>query len=309
MTSHFSRAIFVGLLVSVASSVQAQTSPDDQLVPVIRLSPSMRSSPLSSNNIPVISASAIEPFLAEALIVDKDEIDKTPRIVATQEGRVLLSRGDRAYARGTYTDGDSTGNPLSDANGQPQDFRVFRNATPLLDPNDGRILGYEIQYIGKAALVRGESSREVTDMPGQTITEVTPATIDIVAAKEEIRVGDRLVPEPPRELLSFSPHAPSQQIKGQVVSTYGSTVTYASANQIVVLNRGLRDGLERGHILAIMKNNTYTKDLTDPAKSQLALPPERNGLLMVFRSFANLSYALILEINDGVKIGDHFSNP
>ena len=41
----------------------------------------------------------------------------------------------------------------------------------------------------------------------------------------------------------------------------------------------------------------------------MKLPDERNGLLMVFRPFEKLSYALILEINDVVRVGDRVTNP
>jgi len=39
--------------------------------------------------------------------------------------------------------------------------------------------------VGKAALVRGESTVELTDKDGKTSTAVVPATIDILDAKEE----------------------------------------------------------------------------------------------------------------------------
>ena len=41
----------------------------------------------------------------------------------------------------------------------------------------------------------------------------------------------------------------------------------------------------------------------------LKLPDERNGLLMVFRTFDRLSYALVLDIRDGVQVGDRLTNP
>ncbi|MDQ3272449.1 MAG: peptidoglycan-binding protein, partial [Pseudomonadota bacterium] len=227
---------------------------------------------------------------------------------ATQEGRVLLSRGDRAYARGAYSSKEG-GKPLSDARGEPIDYRVFRNATPLKDPTTGEILGYEAQFVGKAELVRGESIANVTGKDGKVSTEIVPATIDIVVAKEEMRIGDRLVAEPPRELLSYVPRAPATQIEGQIVSIYGSAVRYAGENQVVVLNRGARDGLERGHVMAIQQTGVQMTDRTDSPRTQIRLPHERNGLLMVFRTFEKVSYALVLQVVDGAKVGDRFINP
>ena len=286
-----------------------QATGDGPPTNTVRVSPRTRSESLTDASIPTLSPGAIEPFLTEAMIVDELTFETAPRIVATQEGRVLLSRGDRAYARGEYSGASATGTPLSDAKGKPLDFRVFRNAKPLKDPTTQVILGYEAQYVGKAELVRGESTTQTQDKDGKTQLEIVPATIDIVATKEEIRVGDRLIAEPPRELLSYVPRAPSVPIAGQIVSVYGNAVTYAAENQVVVINRGSKDGLERGNVVAILKDGERLRDKTDSANPQIKLPNERNGLMMVFRTFEHLSYALVLQVTDGVKIGDRFANP
>ena len=273
----------------------------------VRLSPRTRVESLADASIPALASRTIEPFSAEPLIVDADAFSVAPRIVAAQEGRVLLSRGDRAYARGDYS--NAAGKPLSDAKGQPVGYRVFRNTTPLKDPTTGAILGYEAQFVGRAELVRGESVQQVLNKDGKTTTEIVPATIDIVAAKEEMRVGDRLVAEPERSSQSYVPRAPADRITGQIVSVYGSAVRFASANEVVVINRGSKDGMERGHVMAILKDGERLTDRTDSAVPSIKLPNERNGLLMVFRTFDNLSYALVLQITDGVKVGDRIANP
>ena len=274
----------------------------------IRVSPRTRYESLADASVPTLSPQVIEPFLNEALIVDEGALALAPRIVAAQEGRVLLSRGDRAYARGQYSSKDG-GQAVSDAKGEPLDYRVFRNPTPLKDPTTGEILGFEAQFLGKAVLVRGDSTASVRGKDGKMANEVVPATFDIVAAKEEMRVGDRLIPEPPRELLSYVPRAPALPMEGQIVSIYGSAVRFAGGNQVVAINRGLRDGLERGHVMAILQNGERIVDKTDSARTQIRLPSERNGLLMVFRTFDKLSYALVLQVTDTVKVGDRFANP
>ena len=291
---------------AVLRTLQAGAGGVDAAPQTVRVSPRTRFESLADSSIPTLAPNLIEPFLAEPMIVDGPTFANAPRIVATQEGRVLLSRGDRAYARGESASG---GKALSDAKGQPLDYRVFRNATPLKDPATQAILGYEAQFQGKAELIRSESVQQVTDKDGKSRSEIVPATIDIVAAKEEMRVGDRLIPEPPRELVSYVPRAPSTSISGQIVSVYGSAVTYAAENQVVVVNRGSKDGLERGHVMAIRKDGQRLKDRTEDAKPDIKLPNERNGLLMVFRTFDSLSYALVLQVTDGVRVGDHFANP
>lgn len=269
----------------------------------IRVSPRTRYRVLDSGPLPALKASMIEPFLAEPIIVDEQGLTNAPRIVAAQEGRVLLTRGDRAYARG------QNGSPMLDAPGRQQEFRVFRNATALRDPASGEILGYEAQYVGKALLARSEGSNEVTQANGDTRTEITPATIDIVSAKEEMRVGDRLLPEPPSALLSYAPRAPAAGILGRVVSVYGSAVVNAAQNQVVAINLGQRDGIEPGHVMVILKDGARLVDKTDTTRPMLKLPDERNGLLMVFRTFDRVSYALVLDITSAVNIGDRLISP
>ena len=270
-------------------------------MPTVRLEPHTRSQALAPNALPTLRPELIEPFLAEPLIVDEDGLAHAPRIVATQENRVMLAKGDRAYARGDATE------PLLLAAGQPTEFRVFRNATPLRDPDTGKVLGYEAQYLGRAQLVRGQGSEADPDHGGTT--DIVPATIDITQAKEEMRTGDRLLPEPPREFQSYTPHAPQGPMTGRIVSVYGSAVANAAQNQVVVINRGTDDGVDSGTVFAILKDGARMVDQTDPKRAEIKLPDERIGLMMVFRPFQKLSYALILEITDGVKVGDRFVNP
>ena len=240
------------------------------------------------------------------MIVDELTLERAPRIVGTQDGRVLLSRGDRAYARG------ATGAPLveKDPTRAAEEYRVFRNARPLRDPDTKLILGYEAQFLGKVTLQRSESVGEVQTRSGAMEATIIPATIDIVAAKEEMRVGDRLLPEPARQLLSYVPRAPERPVEGTIVSMYGDAVTTAGQNQIVVINKGTADGIESGHVLAILRSGAVLVDRTQAGeRATIKLPDERTGLLMVFRPFERLSYALILEISNVVQAGDKVVNP
>ena len=288
------------LKLAGASAADAQEVAN---MPTVRLSPRTRTETLGEAALPTLRSNLIEPFLAEPVVVDEAGLRSAPRIVATQEGRVLLTRGDRAYARGTEE------SPLLDDQRLQKQYRIFRNATALKDPATGEVLGFEAQYVGKATLIRSEGTAEVTDKDAGTTQAVVPATIDIVAAKEEMRVGDRMVQEPPRELRTYTPRAPKSRMDGRIVSVYGSAVVNAAQNQVVAINRGKRDGLEPGMVLAIQKDGARVVDKTDEARALMKLPDERNGLMMVFRTFERVSYALILEITDGVRVGDRLTNP
>ncbi|NBT54308.1 MAG: LysM domain-containing protein [Betaproteobacteria bacterium] len=272
--------------------------------PTIKLSPRIRVETPADAALPALKSSMIDAFLTEPVVVDDSSLQTAARIVAAQDSRVLLTRGDRAYALG------GRGSPLTDDPRQPQQaFRVLRNATPLKDPVSGEVLGFEAQYIGRVLLVRGESVQTTTSADGKAVQEVIPATIDIVAAREEIRVGDRLLPEPALTLRSYVPRAPSAAMEARVVSVYGNAVANVGQNQVVVINRGSREGLESGHMLAILTDGARLIDKTDLARTALKLPDERKGLLMVFRAFERLSYALVLEATEGVRVGDRLVNP
>ena len=253
---------------------------------------------------PSLQNSLIEPFLSNGIIVDDQTMNNAPRIVAAQDGRVFLTRGDHAYVR------SSSSNELIDDPHQKQKaYLVFRDATPLKDPVTGELLGYEAQYLGKALLARSEGTQESVGSKGSTQLDIVPATFEITDVKEEMRVGDRLLPEPPGQLQSYVPHAPQNPVDARIVSIYGSAVVNAAQNQVVVINRGSRDGLENGHVLAILQAGARLVDKTDETLPDIKLPDERNGLLMVFRTFDKLSYGLVLEITSGVKVGDRLVNP
>jgi hypothetical protein len=256
----------------------------------VKLSPRVRSEALDDSGIPSIPLHLIAPFLNEAVVFQSDELATAPRIVATQEGRVLVSRGDTAYVRGDL--------------GNLREYRVFRSAKPLLDPVTKEVLGYEAAYLGSAEYVRpGESRTRADGKP-----EIIPATFTVTGIKQEIGVGDRLAPIPPRDYTNYTPHAPKGELDGRIVSIYGEGFS-AGQNQIVALNRGSRDGMERGHVLALWREGVNTIDKTDEQRTALKLPDERHGLLFVFSVFDRVSYALILQVKDPVKPGDRFTQP
>jgi hypothetical protein len=255
----------------------------------VRVSPRVRGESIDNGAIASIPLHLIEPFLNEAVIFENNELERAPRIVATQEGRVLLSKGDTAYVRGELSN--------------LREWRVFRSARPLTDPTTREVLGYEAAYVGTAEYVRPGDTRNV----GGT-TEIIPATFTITGIRQEANVGDRLAPVPARDFSNYVPHAPSGPVAGQIASLYGEALS-AGQNQIVAINKGARDGMERGHVLALWRDGSRTLDKTQERPVAIKLPDERHGLLFVFRVFDRMSYALILSSQDPVRVGDRFTQP
>lgn len=270
----------------------------------VRVSPRTRIDSLADTALPTLKPHLIEPFLVEPLIVDAQELQRAPRVIATTDDRVLMASGDRAYVRG------DAASPVRAERGEPRQFRVFRDAVPLKDPVTGVILGYEAQYLGKAELVSGESYEETPNGKGGFVSEYVPATVDLSATKEEIRAGDRLLPAPERTFTSYTPRAPQIEVDARVVSIYGSfSAAYAGQNQVVAINLGTEDGIEAGHVLSLMTRGERIRDKTNGGNTVVKLPSENNGTAMVFRTFDRVSYALLLEIKGGVRVGDRLVNP
>lgn len=268
---------------------------------VVRLSPQTRESSLNDLALPTLPPHLIEPFLAEPLVVDRMTLAQAPRIIATQDKRVLMANGDRAYVR------NSGGALITTGKGQPASYRIFRDATPLKDPVTGEILGYEAKYLGSATVARSETLLE--SAPGQPV-QTTPGTVDIIRSKNEIRAGDRLLPSPEQQYLSYVPHAPRQAVDAAVVSIYGDSVGYnAAQNQVIAINKGARDGMDVGTVLELVNKGNVIVDKTSPSRDRVKLPDEANGYAMVFKVFDRVSYALITTAQRGVNVGDGLQSP
>ena len=251
----------------------------------VRLSPRARTELLDNGAVASVPLNLIGPFLAEAVVFNANELDAAPRVVATQEGRVMVSRGETAYVRGEL--------------GGARDFRLFRQLQPLKDPITSEVLGYEGRYVGTAEVTR----------PAETGgAMLVPASFRVTSTRLEAVVGDRLSPVPQQELVAYVPRAPANPVDGRIVGLYGDGLR-AGQNQVVSINRGQRDGIERGHVLALWRAGRLAVDSTSADKAGMRLPDERHGVLFVFRVFERVSYALILNVQDPVRAGDRFTQP
>jgi len=251
---------------------------------VVRLSPHVRdaSAERGGGAITSIPNNLIEPFLSQPVVFDAADMTMYPRVVATQEGRVSLGRGDAAYVRGITND-------------KVENYHVFRPARPLYDPDDvdrKRPIAYEAFYLGILRMAK----------PGEV------ATLRVQDSKQEISVGDRLMPIERQPLISYVPHRPDRPVDGRIVSIYEG-VNQAGPRNIVTLNRGRADGLEIGHVLALFDTGETIRDVTVPGRQYVKLPDEWIGEIFVFRTFDHISYALIMQGAKPVKVGDRFTQP
>lgn len=242
---------------------------------VVRLSPKIRTEESGFSAIPGIPASAIEPFLSQPLIVEEDYLEKAPVVLGSNSNRVIMSKHDTIYARNLPADKGTA-------------WQLFRTGKVLKDMEANEVLGYEAVYLGD---VRAEKFDEIS-------------TLTISRSVEEILKGDRLVPAPETTFNNYAPHAPDKLVKGHIVSVYGG-VTEVGRGSIISINKGMRDGLEMGHVLAVYRKNQTVY----PGRQVVDLPDERIGLLFVFRVFEKVSYALIVQSSSAIQVSDIVQTP
>lgn len=248
-------------------------SPSD----TVMLKPQIRSTPLESA-IPAISLDAIQGFLVQNRVVEPEVLEAAPYIVQGESERLVLGAGDRVYVRGSLPDSQS--------------FSVVRKGPLYIDPQTQEILGREATYIGLGKAVA---------------QDVDVATLAVTSTREEVQIGDRVLPTEERRVDStFFPSAPDTQIRGEIISVL-SGVTQVGQYDVVVLNRGEREGLQVGNVMAIYKRGGYVRDRV--ANETIRLPNERAGLLMVFRTFEKLSYGLVLVTERPLSVKDEVRNP
>lgn len=242
----------------------------------IKLSPHARVEQIGPGAISSIPAAVIEPFLSQPLIIENNGLQRAPMLIGTSDGRVVMSPGNMVYVNNMPGD-------------QGKGWQIFRPSKALKDPDSNqRVIGYEAEYLGDANIL--------------VFDEISTATITY--ATQEILKGDRLVPAPGIIFNNYAPHAPEVEINGRIISVYGG-VTEIAKGSIVTLNRGARDGLEMGNVLAIYRRSQTRM----PDGKMIALPEERSGLVFVFRIFEHVSYALVVQSRGTILIHDAVKNP
>lgn len=238
-----------------------------------------------ANAIPTVPMSIITPFLTRPLVVDDKTMRESHTVVALDQQRVLAGVGSTIFADGITED-------------HQLGWEIFRPAKPVYDLDGKTLLGYEAEHVGEAAL----------QAPSKTPNE--PATLAVTSVTSEIRTGDRILPRRVPDVFSYAPHAPEQDVNANIVGIYRGVYTAGRYN-VVTLNQGSDAGLEPGTVLAIYRERgsvRYAENVDDKGKVY-NLPSARIGLAMVFRVFDRISYALIMDADGDVKIGDHLSNP
>jgi hypothetical protein len=245
-----------------------------------RLSPRIRTQALEEA-IPTIPYEAIRAFLTRPIVLDRNQLETLPYVVAHRDG-LMGSAGRDVYVR--RADGFS----VDDV------FNVVNVGDPLVDPDNGDVIGYEAQYVGQGRL------RRTGD----------PATLYLTESARETLIGDLLVEEETPAPVDFLPRAPERAVDGRIISVVDG-VSLIGQYHVVVINRGAADGLEPGHVLRAWQTGEVVRDRVRRGGfgQKVQLPDEPAGVMMVFRTFDRVSYALIMEATNEIRVLDAVRNP
>ncbi len=245
---------------------------------VVKLHPKAHVESITSA-IPTISPDAIVPFLTEPLAVGRRELNKAGYVTIGLDDRRALGDASEFYARGLKKDSKT------------EYYQIFRQGPALKHPDTGETLAYEALFLGDARVLE----------PGD------PAKLVVTRAKQDFLPTDRLLAAPEKAALPYYfPRAPDKNVKGRILAAVNG-LREVGPTAIVAISLGKREGIEEGHVLRIMRHAGQRKD---PVTNRMyKMPDEDTGLLMVFRVFDKVSYALIMDANRPVHIFDVVRTP
>ena len=251
----------------------------------VKLSPSVRSEALDTA-IPPIPRDQIDPFLRANRVLEPGLLGSLAYVIAGDAKRIISGLGDRIYVRGPIDPEDRV-------------FGIIREGSQIVDPITQEVLGITAIDIGTASLLPGKEA---------SLTPEAVKEFEVTRMTEEIRIRDRLIPLEEGILDAFfQPKAPDVEVENGYMVAVTSGVTQVGPMNIVTVNRGAREGLELGDVLAIYQTGEVVKD---PLKNEMvSLPDVRAGVLMLFSVYEKASYGLVLTATRPLSVGDKVMNP
>ncbi len=256
-----------------AYSSYPQYRPDE-----VKLSPMIRVEPLNQA-VTMIPLNVIQPFLMQTKVVEGGDMDQAPYVVEFADEHIVGGMGDRVYVRGLQ-------------NSQLLGYTLFRPGSPYRDGETGETLGYEALYVADATFLS----------PGD------PSTLLITRSNRDVRIGDRILPVASEQVqMNYRPHPPSFPVQGHIISVVDGVSQIGQYN-IVVIDRGKADGIETGHVLEIHRSGK-SRIFRAGSEESFNLPSEKEGYLMIFRTYQRVSFGLVMNAVHAIHINDAVANP
>ncbi|HEV2321064.1 MAG TPA: peptidoglycan-binding protein, partial [Gammaproteobacteria bacterium] len=243
--------------------------------------PQVRYLPLSAA-VTSVNLDGLRPFLSKTRVVTKREMSDAGYILRAADAQPAMGANTEIYAR-----------DIKPAEGTR--YAIFHLGDAYIDPENHDTLGYEGTYIGEATVQAWGD----------------PQKVYITSVAQEARAGDRFLTEAGNGALdlNFPPHAPAKTISGQIAAVLSGEAQIGQYD-VVLLNRGSKDGVDPGTVLGIYRKGQKVSDPNGGFFSgSVTTPIERSGTLMVFRSFDNSSYAVVMIAKREIHVADVVANP
>ncbi len=248
---------------------------------VVKLSPRIRAQSIDAS-IPSIPIESIRQLLRKPLVIDEKILADSAYVLDSRNNHLVNSIDDLLYVRNL---------DASKGNGR---YQIFRPNKPLVDTSSGEVLGYEALYVAEAKLER----------------KGDPASLRVTSSAREILRDDRVLPIDNSNLeRDFFPRVPKTQVSGQIISLLDG-ISQLGQYHTVAINLGQRDGIEAGNILIAESIGKVVIDRNEEEENfQVKLPDERIGLLMVVRAYEKMSFALIMEADQPIRMNERVRTP
>lgn len=278
-----------------------------------------------------VPLSEVEAYLRDLRVVQS--FRELPYVVGIEDDRSRYTRGRMVYVKGL--EGASVGQRyaivrptvryvrLKEARGtesnQVRDYDYRGRHVPGFgwgwsesSANEtGEELGHELYKVNAGA---------VTRLPEGDV-EVTTVLLD--SQEVEVRVGDRLIPVDAQPYdLQFFPHPPKQAIDPDRVRVLAvaNSLTSGGTRDVVAISAGSADGIDNGTVLSLWRQGSNVVDRVEssilsrgeesvPRGQRVRLPDEYASHVMIFRTFENVSYGLIMESTAPTRVGYRARHP
>ena len=286
----------------------------------------------SASPVNAIPLSEIEPFLKDLRVVAGFE--HLPYVVALEEDRLRASSGSVAYVRGLtdarpgerftvmrptvkYSYRDRAGlccdlhqvSDLTHRGKETMDWQRFWSNAYFPESGSAE-LGYELMRVTAGTVTRG------------AVGGIEVATLLLDESGYEVRPGDRLVRVDAQPYdLTFFPHAPTvQHDYGRLqVMAVADGLTTAGPRSVVALSGGTNQGIDNGTVFSMWRVGSNVVDPieykwgrsedTVGFEAKVRLPDEYAGHVMVFRTFDNVSYGLVMDSIRPTQVGYELKHP
>ncbi|RUR39484.1 peptidoglycan-binding protein [Vreelandella populi] len=221
---------------------------------------------------------SLDAFLrAHRVLEEGDNLPELAYVLAGNQQRLMSAAGDTLYARGQVPHNVALG--------------IYRPGEPYR-ADDGRLLGRELLKVGEAQHLQSDGDI---------------AQLHVLKASQEVRSNDLILPlEYDGARPAFQPHPPLDDIRGRIVAVPGG-LRFVGRLQMVALDVGTQDGLEPGHILQVNQQGALIDDPRTQASVQLPATPA--GQVMIIKPYQRISYALVMQASNVLKVGDWVVDP